>query len=303
MSTNLEGLKEVDEVCASCGIAPVDDIKLKICDDCDLVKYCSDTCQENHREQHEEDCKKRKAELHDKELFTQPEESHYGECPICFIPLSLDPDKSMFCSGCCKLVCIGCSYANFKSSGNNNCAFCREPAVNGDEENEKRAMKRVKANDPAALREMGTRRYNEGDYETGLRFLNTAAELGDVDAHHNLGGIYLYGVEKNEERGIYHFEKAAIGGHTTARHNLAMIEENNGNNERAVKHLIIAANLGYEKSMKAIWWHYSAGRITKEELESTLRTHKAAIDATKSAERDAAENYERILQLLHDKRS
>jgi hypothetical protein len=61
-----------------------------------------------------------------------------------------------------------------------------------------------------------------------------------------------------------------------------------------VKHFVIAANLGYEKSMKQLWKHFSAGYITKEELESTLRTHKAAIDATKSAQRDAAEaHYQR----------
>ena len=31
-----------DSCCASCGIAEVDEIKLKKCDDCDLVKYCSE---------------------------------------------------------------------------------------------------------------------------------------------------------------------------------------------------------------------------------------------------------------------
>ena len=45
----VEAEKEAVEVCcANCGIAQVDDIKLKICDGgCDLVKYCSDRCQGN----------------------------------------------------------------------------------------------------------------------------------------------------------------------------------------------------------------------------------------------------------------
>ena len=74
MSAKQVEIDDVDEVCACCGIAAVDDIKLKDCDGgCDLVKYCGDGCQENHREQHEEECNKRKAELHDKELFTQPD--------------------------------------------------------------------------------------------------------------------------------------------------------------------------------------------------------------------------------------
>jgi len=67
--------------CASCGIAQVDDIELKECAECDLVKYCSDECQ-NYKPQHKEDCKKRAAELHDEILFQQPESSHLGDCPI-----------------------------------------------------------------------------------------------------------------------------------------------------------------------------------------------------------------------------
>jgi hypothetical protein len=46
-----------DEVCASCGIAAVDDVTLKKCA-CDLVKYCSVACQKNHRPQHKKLCKK-----------------------------------------------------------------------------------------------------------------------------------------------------------------------------------------------------------------------------------------------------
>jgi hypothetical protein len=56
--------------------------------------------------------------------------------------------------------------------------------------------------------------------------------------------------------------------------------------ERAVKHYIIAANLGYDKSMKALWKHYSEGNITKEDLDATLRTHQAAIDPRKSEQRE-----------------
>ncbi len=88
---------------------------------------------------------------------------------------------------------------------------------------------------------------------------------------------------------VYHWEKAAIGGHPEARHNLACIDERHGNFERAAEHFIIAANLGFDLSMKALWLYYSAGYITKEDLDATLRTHKAAIDEMKSSQRDAAE--------------
>jgi tetratricopeptide (TPR) repeat protein len=283
---------EADVCCANCGIAQVDDIKLKECDGCQSVRYCSDICQENHREQHEEDCEKRKAELHDKELFEQPEESHLGECPLCFIPIPLDLRKSLFHSCCCKLVCLGCDYADYLSNGRNRCPFCREPVVNGDE-HIKRVMERVKANDPAALSYMGKRRIEEGDYDKAFEYWTKAAELGYAAAHNNLGLMYYKGegVEKDDEKAIHHYENAAIEGHPGARHNLGCMEGENDSTERAMKHFIIAANLGLEDSMKMLWKYYSAGCITKEELESTLRSHKAAIDATKSSEREAAEAY------------
>ena len=52
--------------CASCSSAEVDDIKLKECADCDLVRYCSNSCLQDHESQHKEACKKRAAELRDK---------------------------------------------------------------------------------------------------------------------------------------------------------------------------------------------------------------------------------------------
>ena len=64
--------------CANCGKAEVDDVKLKLCA-CNLVKYCSVSCQKNHRSQHKKACKKRLAELRDDKLFRQPDESHLGE--------------------------------------------------------------------------------------------------------------------------------------------------------------------------------------------------------------------------------
>ena len=218
---------EENEVCACCGVAPVDDIQLEECNGgCDLVKYCSDKCCDNYREQHEAECKQQKAELRDKQLFDQPDGTHLGECPICFLPLPIDLEKCRFYTCCCKLVCSGCVYADAINSGKDNCPFCREPAVDSDEENDKRAMERVKVNDPNALYHMGGRHCLDGDYAKAVEYSMRAAKLGDAAAHHNLGAIYYkgLGVEKDEEQGIHHYEKAAIGGHPEARHSLAGIE-------------------------------------------------------------------------------
>jgi hypothetical protein len=296
MSSTEETADSSDACCANCGISEVDKVKklLEECDGCDLVKYCGDNCKQAHREQHKEKCKKRVAELHDKKLFNQPDGSHRGECPLCFLPMPLAPQKNGFMTCCSKLICDGCDYANNMSNGGGGCPFCREPVAEDDEECNKRLMKRVKANDPAALRHMGSECYQEGNYDGAFEYLTKAAELGDAAAHSMLGYMYRKGrgVEKDEEKAVYHYEKAAIGGHPIARHNLAVIEEKNGNIKRAVKHFIIAANLGHEGSMKELWEYYKDGDITKEELDATLRAHKGAIDATKSPQREEAKNWE-----------
>ena len=268
--------------CANCGAAEVDDIKLEECGGCDLVKYCSDICREEHREQHYEDCNIRKAELHDKELFTQPDETHLGECPLCFLPMPIDIEKSTFYPCCCKYICNGCCYAHHKSSEGDRCPFCREPGVDGGEDNEKRVMARAKVNDPAALTYVGGLRYREGNYDAAFEYLTKAAVLGDIHAHWELGSMYEdgEGVEEDEVKAIYHLEMAAIGGHPWARHSLGWIEKEKGNIERAVKHFIIGANLGDEISMQELREQYSAGNITKEDLEATLRTHQAALAAS-----------------------
>jgi tetratricopeptide (TPR) repeat protein len=290
-----EGGTADKNVCVNCGIAAVDIIKLEECTDCDLVKYCSDKCREEHREQHEEHCKKRKAELHDKELFTQPDETHLGECPLCFLPMPIDPRKFAFYSCCSEIICKGCVYANYKSNGYDemkarSCPFCREPRPEKGGEH-KRMMKRIKAKDPAALNQMGGKFHIEGDYNGALEYYTKAAELGNAFAHYTLGNMYGEGegVEKDEEKEVYHFERAAICGHPTARYNLGCHEGINGRVERAVKHFMIAANHGHEESMKALWAEFKDGYITKEDLDATLRTHQAAINAMKSLQREEAE--------------
>jgi hypothetical protein len=280
-------------VCNNCGVAEVDEIKLEDCDGCKTVRCCGDNCEQVDQEKHDEKCQKRVARMHDDNLFRQPDGTHFGECPICFLPMPLDPQKITFKPCCGKKICLGCVCSSVVINKHDfektiSCPFCREPAVD-EEEEKKRMMERVKANDPVAMSQMGGMRFNEGDYVSAVEYWTKAAELGDDGAHYQLSTVYAEGkgVEKDEEKEVYHLEKASIGGDPVARHNLGCYEEENGNNERAVKHYIIAANLGFELSMKALWKHYSLGNITKENLETTLRTHKAAIDEMKSPEREA----------------
>ena len=282
--------------CASCGIAGIDDIKLKDCDGCDLVKYCCDECRED-RPQHKEECKKRAAELWDEILFRQPESSSYGDCPICCLPIPIDPKKSAMMTCCSKVICKGCTFANFKREAEgrleHKCLFCRKALLTTKEENNEQLMKRIEANDPVAMRHMGTVIYYEGDTNAAFDYFTMAAALGDAEAHYQLSCLYGRGegVEKDSGKKLHHLKEAAIGGQPNARHNLGCEEGNNGRMDRAAKHFIIAAKLGHDDSLGNVKDLYKDGLVSKDDFAAALRGHHAAIVATKSPQREEAEKF------------
>ena len=284
-------------LCASCGTAGGDDIKLKKCTACHLVRYCSVKCQKDHRPQHKKACKKRAAELRDEILFKQPESSCFGDCPICYLPLPIDQIKCFMTPCCSKSVCIGCDFVDMKLVRERNllqkCPFCREILPSTEEESNKLLMKRIEANDPYALRELGTTKYYEEDCKSAFDYWSKAADLGDAVAHFQLSVLYRLGevVEIDAKKELHHLEEAAIGGHPNARHNLGTRSYLNGRVDRAVKHLIIAAKLGYDKSMENVKDLHKAGHVSKEDFAAALRGHKAAIDATKSLQREQAAEF------------
>ena len=61
--------------------------------------------------------------------------------------------------------------------------------------------------------------------------------------------------------------------------------------DRAAKHWIIAAKLGFEKSLKSLKDLYKDGDVSKEDFNAALRGYQAAIDATKSPQREEADIY------------
>jgi tetratricopeptide (TPR) repeat protein len=294
-SDNSSEAEAADICCASCGIAEVDDVKLTECDGCDLVRYCSDVCQRDHRPEHEEECKERAVELRDEILFNQPEGSHMGDCPICSLPLPIDGEKTTMYTCCCKTVCAGCVYANelrqLKDNAQRVCPFCRHPYEKNEEEIKKNLMKRIAANDPFALCLLGKEHYFKGNYESAFKYYTKAVELGDVDAHYALSVMYSdgQGFVKDEKREKYHLEQAAIAGHACARFNLACYEGRKGRSDRAVKHLIIAASLGDDDAIRKLKECYRDGDVSKEDFAVALRGHHAAVKATKSQQREEGE--------------
>ncbi len=173
--------------CASCGIAEVDDIKLKKCTDCDLVRYCSDRCQREHRTKHEAICIRRAAELRDEILFRQPEGTDQGDCPICFLPFPIDVYDYTLLSCCSKLICNGCAYAHtLRTKTEENpldlCPFCRQPIPGTQEQMDQIVKKRIEANDPVEILRLGSTHLCEGDYERAFEYYTKAVGLGNIEA-------------------------------------------------------------------------------------------------------------------------
>ena len=256
-------------------------------------------CQRNHRPQHKQECKKRAAELKDDLLFKQPESTCYGDCPICllpiYFPISQDTVKSTLYECCSKIVCDGCNYANYMREREArlppSCPFCRTPEPKTEEETNLNIMKRVEANDPEALNVVGMSHFDKGDYATAFEYWEKAVGLGHFDSHYHLSCMYYEGrgVERDMKKHVYHKEQAAIGGHPIARHNLGKWEWKAGNKDKAVKHWTIAANLGFDPSVDVLKMCYQGGVVNHDDFTAALRAHQAAVDATKSPQRAAAE--------------
>ena len=218
--------------------------------------------------------------------------------------MTLPQSKSCTHVCCSTVVCIGCEYAHqkrqFEQRLQLTCPFCREPVPNTKEEQIEHLVKRVEVNDPVAMRELGIAKRKAGAYSIAFEYLKKAVAQGDADAHYRLAYMYYVGqgVEKDKGKQIYHAEEAAIAGHPHARNDLWRMEKSNGNYERMVKHLIIAATQGNNEAIKSLMNAFKDGLVEKEDLAAALRAHKAAVDATKSPLREEADVFYRSMGLM-----
>jgi len=127
-----------------------------------------------------------------------------------------------------------------------------------------------------------------------------AGELGCTDAYYNLGASYQCGegVEVDKKKAKHYYELAAMSGNVEARHNLACLEGEDGNEQRAYKHMILAARAGVERSLNFVKQGFMEGIVTKEEYTNTLRAYQKRQNEMKSDERDKAEALYRRYEAL-----
>ena len=280
-------------ICAACG-KDGDGDSMNACNKCDLVKYCNAACKKKHKSKHKKKCEKRAAELFDVELFKE----HPGEeCPICMLPPPLyDTHTGITFHSCCgKDICNGCECAMVESREKDICPFCRTPPARSPEEEVERIKKLMEKGNADAFNQLA------GCYEQGIYGLPQdrakanelylkAGELGCADAYYNLGQSYNegMGMTLDKKKAKHYYELAAMNGNVHARHNLGCLEGQAGNNQRAMKHFIIAASVGFKFSLDSVKRGYMAGHVTKEEYANTLREYQKSQDETKSDARDKA---------------
>ncbi|EJK48992.1 hypothetical protein THAOC_32171 [Thalassiosira oceanica] len=234
-------------------------------------------------------------------LFTEGRErSVDDECPICSRLLPLKRGESTLYSCCMKTVCNGCSLEAYKRGMDDHCPFCRTHQLErGDDEARLEMIQnRVKANDPVAMHDLGLK-YRDGslglgkDLPRAVELFERAAEYGSNAAAYELGCTFNErtgneGIGKDMSRAVKHFELAAKQGHHGARHNLGVYELESGNLGLALKHWMISAKLGDEKSLANMKSMYMAGLASKADYAEALRGYHEAIIEMSSPERDEA---------------
>ena len=110
-------------------------------------------------------------------------------------------------------------------------------------------------------------------------------------AHCTLAALYREGwggVEMDDKKAKYHCELAAMAGYGEARFNLGVYERDANNNQRAVKHWMIAAAEGHDISMKILRRGVELGHVLKDDYEKTLRVYIDSLKEMKSESRDNA---------------
>jgi len=255
----------------------------------------------NDREGGNEFCPKRHT---DEEMFGMGYESFLGECPICDLTMPLDRSQYSLTACCSKHICFGCAVASQladEMSGRKKaCAFCRTPLPEvGPRGNEKLValvQKRVEARDSCAITMMG-QFHVSGEYGVqrnvvkGIDLWKEAAKLGNAEAHCHLALSYDggdFGLKKDMSKAVYHYEAAAIAGHFEARHGLGFFEKREGRFNRALRHWMVSATMGYEDSLKGILELLKDGHATRDDYVRALHGYRNATDEMSSSERDIA---------------
>ena len=245
------------------------------------------------------------ATIDDEDLFKDPPRP--DDCPIC--GLTLPPGQGQTYSACCgKTVCVcgGCAYAaDLEASGKKGglvwptCFLCGKPSERSMNEHVNRLKKRMdKYKDSRAFSLMGSH-YDHGnmglpkDQKKAIDLWLKAGELGDSNAFGNVANAYEkgLGVGQSTRKAKHYLTLSAMKGNISSRHNLGCMEQSEGNMDHAVKHWMISAHAGAQKSLKLVRDSFMKGEyVTKDEYEKTVRSYHDSVKSIRSEQRDKADS-------------
>ena len=242
------------------------------------------------------------------------------ECVLCAYPLPLKTNESLYKSCCGELICGGCIIAQkrtliigtnvkkpIKGSREEEqefrtmltskrrfvCPFCRKPEPTNIKETLKRLYNQIdNYKDPKAINLLGTW-YHDGihgrpkNLKKAEELFQQAYDLGNPYAAFNLARLYHEHIP-DEARMKQYAEEGVRRGNPRCMSFLAIRAHQSGNWADAYVYYMMAARSGDDMAMNGLMEFYRNKTLTKDDLATTLRAHKAATDKGKSEPREYA---------------
>ena len=245
------------------------------------------------------------------------EDPQDDECVLCCYPLPLKPIERTYKSCCGEVICLGCIIAEERvliigenvekpiqgskeeewefgtmltSEQSCVCPFCRAEPPTNDTEMLKRLWRQIDDyNDANAMNMLGGY-YMEGTHgptqnlKNGEELLKRSYNLGHPDAANNLYAYYSDYVP-NPVLAKKYLEGGVKRGSAACMNNLGNIAFKSGNYAEATRLWMTAARSGDATVLRNLIYCYQAGLLSKDDLATTLRAHKATIDKGKNESR------------------
>lgn len=124
--------------------------------------------------------------------------------------------------------------------------------------------------------------YTDGDSENynpnkAFTLYRKASSLGSIIGTYHLGDCYFYGkgVKKDTKKAFDSYIKVALK-HSGAAYMTSYIYIESKNNEKALKYMIISAELGNATAMYTLGTFYEEGKIVKEDMSEAIKWFQKA---------------------------
>ena len=257
-------------------------------------------------------------------------EDPQDECLLCCYLLPIKENESSYYSCCGQMICDGCIIAKQRTliigtnvkkpiEGSKEeeleftrilsseqimvCPFCRAEDPTNDNEILKRLWTRIdEYKDPKAMHHLGVY-YMKGEY--GLsKNLKKAEELQQRaydlgDPAYGLAELYTKHIP-DQARMMKYLQEGVERGNTHCMNKLAICAAKSRNHEEAKRQFMTAARSGDAVAMSNLMVNYrSPGSVvSKEDLVTTLRAHKAVNDKRKSEPREYAIRHKAFEEIM-----